>query len=248
MNGPVAFCDLDDSLFQTRPKCPQDQSSGLRLMSRLADGSPSGYATVRQQNFLAWLRAGTIIPVTARSRSVLARVEIEQGPAICANGGCIIDADGNLDRDWHDRLVDEGGRAPAVAEVHAELTGDLSPADHRHWIVTEDGLDLYIVIKCNKGEVAELAQLGERLAARVPEGWRLHTNGNNVAFLPAWLNKRHAVAYLIERVRAENPGVPLIGIGDSHSDAGFMDLCDFAMTPTNSQLWSAATRGNTWLA
>jgi hydroxymethylpyrimidine pyrophosphatase-like HAD family hydrolase len=248
MSWPVAFCDLDDSLFQTRPKCPQDQSSGLRLMSRLADGSPSGYATVRQQNFLAWLRAGTIIPVTARSRSVLARVDIEQGPAICANGGCIINADGNLDRDWHDRLVEEGARARAVAEVHAELTGELSPAHHRHWIVTEDGLDLYIVIKCNKGEVAELAQLGERLAARVPEGWRLHTNGNNLAFLPPWLNKRHAVAYLIERIRAENPDVPLIGIGDSHSDAGFMDLCDFAMTPTNSQLWSAATRGNPWLA
>jgi len=245
--GPVAFCDLDDSLFQTRPKCPEDEVEGLRLMSRLDDGSPSGYATVRQQAFLAWLRAGQIVPVTARGRSVLARVDIEQAPAICANGGCIIDADGAIDRAWHDRLVDEGRQATPVGEVHAEFTGGLS-ADYRHWIVSEDGLDLYVVIKSNSGDAAALAALGARLGAALPPGWRMHANSNNLALLPGWLNKRHAVAYLIDRVRAENPGVPLIGVGDSLSDAGFMDLCDFAVTPTNSQLWSAATHGNVWLA
>jgi len=248
MRGPVAFCDLDDSLFQTRPKCPEDETEGLRLMSRLADGSPSGYATVRQQNFLAWLRSGKIVPVTARGRSVLARVDIDQSPAICANGGCIVDARGEIDRAWHDRLSDEGRRTTAVGDVHAELTGSLSPADYRHWIVAEDGLDLYVVIKSNHDDTTGLAELGDRLGAALPDGWRLHANGNNLAFLPGWLNKRHAVAYLIDGVRAENPGVPLIGIGDSLSDAGFMDLCDFAVTPTNSQLWSAATRGNVWMA
>ena len=30
-----------------------------------------------------------------------------------------------------------------------------------------------------------------------------------------------------------------IGIGDAQSDFGFMDLCDFAMMPTESQLWEA---------
>jgi hypothetical protein len=67
-------------------------------MSYLNDGSVSGLASERQTRFAAWLRMGTLVPVTARSREVLARVEIEQSPAICANGGCIITRTGEVDQ------------------------------------------------------------------------------------------------------------------------------------------------------
>ena len=72
MSQPIALVDLDDTLFQTVGKCPGGTGEGLRLMSRLVDGSPSGYATQTQQNLLSWLRMGKVIPVTARSRDVLA--------------------------------------------------------------------------------------------------------------------------------------------------------------------------------
>ena len=62
---PLVLTDLDDTLFQTMPKCPPGKD-GLLQMSSLLDGSPSGFATPMQQHFLRWLQDGTVVPVTAR--------------------------------------------------------------------------------------------------------------------------------------------------------------------------------------
>jgi len=244
--NPVILTDLDDTLFQTLPKCPPGQQ-GLRQMSSLLDGSPSGFATPMQQHFLRWLETGTVIPVTARGRDVLARVTIGQAPAICSNGGCILDGDGALDRVWHDRLETESRRVPPVGEVYRALTDSLCTERFRHWAVEENGLTLYIVVKSNAHDADELAVLEQDLAPQVPSGWRCHRNGNNLAYLPPWLSKRHAARYMIDRIRAARPDQPIIGIGDSVSDVGFMDLCDFAAVPTRTQLWSHIALGNGWI-
>jgi hydroxymethylpyrimidine pyrophosphatase-like HAD family hydrolase len=247
MTRPLILADLDDSLFQTRPKCGDWPEADLRLMSCLADGSPSGYATPPQQALLGWLAQGELVPVTARARDVLARVDIAQAPAICANGGCILTATGEPDKAWHDRLTAEARSAEAPSALYPVLTDGLNE-DYRHWIVSEDGLDLYLVIKSNLGDVPALTALADALRARLPQGWRIHANGNNLAFLPPWLSKRAAVGYFLKAVRAETPGRLVVGIGDSWSDAGFLDLCDLAMIPTAAQLWQHIARGHDWIA
>lgn len=247
MTRPIVFTDCDDTLFQTGRKCPGGETGGLKCMSTLADGAPSGFATTRQEAFLAWLQVGTVIPVTARSREVLGRVNMVQAPAVCSNGGAIISQDGCLDRDWHCFLATEAGRIPAVADVYAAAAQHLPADAFRHWIVRESGLDLYIVIKSNLDDESGLSALGDEIAATLPKGWRRHSNGNNLAFLPPWLSKRAAVAYLIDNFRDNAPGAPVIGVGDSHSDAGFMDLCDFAIAPTDSQLWKSMIQSSPWV-
>lgn len=244
---PLILVDLDDTLFQTRGKCGDWPDAALRPMSWLKDGEPSGYSTPRQRALLQWIGAGEIVPVTARSREVLARVEIAAAPAICANGGCILSADGQPDAIWHARLEKLAHGETGPAAIHAECTADLCSEAYRHWVVSENGLDLYAVIKSNKGDEAGLHRLGRTLGTRLPEGWRIHANGNNLAFLPPWLGKRQAAAYMLQQVRSETPERLVIAIGDSHSDAGFMDLADFAMLPTASQFWAAAVRGNEWV-
>ena len=244
--NPLVLTDLDDTLFQTLPKCPPG-ITGLRQMSSLVDGTPSGFATPLQQNFLRWLETGSVVPVTARGRDVLARVNIGSAPAICSNGGCILGDDGALDGTWHAWLVAQAREAAPVAEVYRLLTDPLCTQRFRHWAVEDAGLDLYIVIKSNAQDDAALATLEQDLAPIVPVGWRCHRNGNNLAYLPPWLSKRHAARYFIDRVRAEQPDRPIIGIGDSVSDVGFMDLCDFAAVPTGSQLWAHVADGNGWI-
>lgn len=247
MTRPLILADLDDSLFQTRPKCGDWAEGDLRLMSRLADGAPSGYATPPQQALLGWLAHGELVPVTARARAVLARVDIAQAPAICANGGCILTHAGEPDPVWHDHLAAEARRGEAPAALYPALAAGLDEDAFRHWMVSEDGLDLYIVIKSNHGDVPALASLAEALRSRLPAGWRIHANGNNLAFLPPWLNKRAAVRYFLEGVRRETPERLVIGIGDSWSDAGFLDLADMAMIPTQAQLWQHIARGHDWI-
>ena len=243
---PLILTDLDDTLFQTLEKCPAD-GPGLRQMSSLADGSPSGFATPMQQHFLHWLEGGDVVPVTARGREVLARVAVRQAPAIASNGGCILRADGSLDIDWHEHLCGQASGADAVHDVYRLLTDTLCATSFRHWLVEEHGLALYVVIKSNLGSHTALAELEQQLAAIKPPTWRCHRNGNNLAYLPPWLSKRHAVHYMIGRVRAETPDRPIIGIGDSISDVGFMDLCDFAMAPTRSQLWADVVADSDWV-
>lgn len=244
---PLILTDLDDTLFQTiRDDTPA--AADLRVMSKLSDGSPSGYATKQQQHFLSWLRVGHVIPVTARSADVLARVKIEQAPAIVSNGGCIRSEEGAFDQDWHDQLVLRSTQGERVEDIYHVIVDKLDRRAFRHWIVSENGLPLYIVIKSNTRDEQALAGLAQSLATSLPEGWRRHSNGNNLAFLPQWLNKRHAVSYFINRQRALHPDQPIIGIGDSVSDAGFMDLCDFAMVPSRSQLWRSIVEGNEWAA
>lgn len=172
MSQPIALVDLDDTLFQTVGKCPGGTGEGLRLMSRLVDGSPSGYATQTQQNLLSWLRMGKVIPVTARSRDVLARVDIEQAPAICSNGGCIIAPGGAIDRAWHDHLVTQAQTTDPIADVYGVLTADLDKTDYRHWIVDENDLPLFIVVKTNGADHGVLADLSAASADRLPAGWR----------------------------------------------------------------------------
>jgi len=244
--APVILTDLDDTLFQTMPKCPPS-ATDLRPMSTLMDGSPSGFATKLQQNFLLWLKAGLVIPVTARGRAVLARVNIPSSPAICSNGGCILDGYGEFDRVWHAQLEITARDAAPVADVYQALTRNLCKERFRHWSVEENGLDLYIVIKSNESDDLALAKIETDLAPDIPEGWRCHRNGNNLAYLPPWLSKRHAARYLIARYRVERPEQPIIGIGDSVSDVGFMDLCDFAAAPTTSQLWTHIVDGSKWI-
>jgi hydroxymethylpyrimidine pyrophosphatase-like HAD family hydrolase len=247
MIRPIVFTDLDDTLFQTARKCPDEDVTGLIVMSTLADGKASGYATARQQNLLGWLRQGSVIPVTARSSAVLARVAIEQAPAICSNGGCIIGVDGAIDLEWHSLLASKASSDSSIQAAHALFTNDLDSSAFRHWIVAEAGLDLYIVIKSNLDDDAALQTIAGRILPSLPSSWRIHRNGNNLALLPGWLNKRHAVAYLIDRLREDSPDTPIVGIGDSSSDVGFMDLCDFAMVPTISQIWSSIASASDWV-
>lgn len=244
---PLILADLDDSLFQTRGKCGDWPDAQLRPMSRLEDGSPSGFATPPQQALLAWLAQGEVVPVTARSRAVLARVDIAQAPAICANGGCILTAEGAPDPVWHDHLVKAAQATRAPAALYPILTGGLSQIAFRHWVVSEGGLDLYIVIKSNTGDIPALDAVSQACAAHLPPGWRIHANGNNLAFLPPWLNKRAAVRHLLETVRADTPERLVIGLGDSWSDAGFLDLADIAMVPTQGQLWQHVATGHDWI-
>ena len=251
----LILTDLDDTLFQTRRKCPDVPAERLATMSTLTDGSASGYATPRQQNLLRWLRQdqvppplcdGTIVPVTARSRQVLHRVNIEQAPAICANGGCIITDDSVPDQEWHAHLQAQARATVDVDEVYRGLIDLVSGEIFRHWTVNEGDLALYIVIKSNVDNGTALDPLHGKITPHLPKGWRLHRNGNNLAFLPPWLNKRSAAKYLIDQRRVDDPDLLVIGLGDSHSDIGFMDVCDYAMTPTGSQIWDHLVATSDW--
>lgn len=241
----LVLVDLDDTLFQTLRKCPPDvPADALRALGFGRDGAPLGFATPRQGRFLSWLgEAALIVPVTGRGSDALGRVSIPFGAAICAHGGVILDEDGEADADWTGHIAREA--APHAAKLAAlersatEIAGQLE-VPLRARTLSEQGAGLYVLLKHADGDAAALDRVVDRVVPLVPPGWTVHRNGNNAALMPPFLGKAQAVRALLPRLRDRHPDAPVIGIGDSLSDAPFMALCDYAMMPSGSQL-SAAT-------
>jgi hypothetical protein len=241
----IALVDLDDTLFQTLRKCPPDiPADRLVPLGFAKDGAPLSYATPRQMQLIEWLsETAWLVPVTARSRDALMRARIPFSAAICAHGGVIIGEDGEVDAQWHGHAVRQS--AAYAGELEA-LTARITAEAQRRLItlrvrvLSEGELGLYVLAKHEDVDEDALHAVIDAVAGDVPAGWTIHRNGNNAALMPPWLGKAHAVAALLPRLRAAHPDAPVIGIGDSITDAPYMGLCDFAMMPKGSQLAAKA--------
>lgn len=237
----VALVDLDDTLFQTIRKCPPGlDPAALTPLAYASDGSPLGFATPRQMHFLQWLSETThLVPVTARSLDALRRVRIPFAAAVCAHGGVVLDEESKADALWSSQITQE---AAIVAPMLATLVAAIQRAaldqgsDLAVRVLSEGATGLYVLAKHPSADEAALHAAVDAVVGEVPMGWTIHRNGNNVALMPPYLGKQHAVAYLLPALRARFPDAPIIGIGDSLTDAPFMALCDYAMMPTGSQL------------
>jgi hydroxymethylpyrimidine pyrophosphatase-like HAD family hydrolase len=237
----IALVDLDDTLFQTRRKCPAELTEGtLTPVAFARDGEPLGFATPRQLAFLTWLSETTrLVPVTGRSLDALRRVKLDFTAGVCAHGGVVLREDGSHDPDWAAHIAAEAARhaemldrLAAAVRVAADAAG--TPLSIR--VLDEDGVPLYVIVKHPDAIDHELNAVVDAMVGEVPGDWTVHRNGNNIALMPPFLGKAHAVAPLLADLRAQFPAAPVIGIGDSLTDAPFMKLCDFAMMPTGSQL------------
>jgi hypothetical protein len=234
----ITLVDLDDTLFQTIRKCPPDlPAEALTPLGFARDGSALSYATPRQMRFIELLgQTSHLVPVTARSLDALRRVRIPFTAAICAHGGVVLDQAGQEDSVWASRIAAE---AAAHADELVRLVDVIAACGDsaiQVRVLTEGAVPLYVLVKHAEQDADALHRLVDAAVPALPAGWTHHRNGNNIALMPPYLGKAKAVAHILPALRARFPDTPVIGIGDSITDAPFMALCDFAMLPTGSQL------------
>jgi hypothetical protein len=238
---PCLFLDLDDTMFQTMRKCPP----GARLENAASgrDGTPLSFMTDGQTAlFRLFSETMRVIPTTARSLDAFKRVHLpfEHG-AILDYGGVILDAAGNVDPQWDAGIREQ---AAAAGGIMHDLCGAIRDYAARHGmtlsvrIIGDFAMELYIVIKQPDAEIAVLEQLHrECVLPLAPAEFYVHFNDNNIAIIPRFLNKAHAVKFLIEeRLRPADGTLVTIGMGDSLSDLHFMGVCDYLLAPTGSQI------------
>lgn len=240
---PLVFVDLDDTLFQTARKMAE--GTPRSVATRDVQGQPNGYMSPVQQAFTHWLLASAdVVPVTARSVEAYRRVELGfSHGAVCAHGGVMLGADGSVDRHWCARMADAllpfQQRLPELVDAALGIGKGLGYS-LRGWVVEERGQRHYVVIKHNETDDSVLARvLDEVRGWGLLAGMQVHRNGNNLAFLPEGLGKRLAVEEWLRRDRTACGERPVLGMGDSLTDLGFMGLCDWWATPSRSQLAKA---------
>lgn len=234
---PLLLVDLDDTLFQTHRR--REPLATDRIATLDKSGQPLSFMSPKQQNMVDWLlQSGDVIPVTARSVEALSRVQIDfQHGAVCSHGGAILNANGELDAEFHALQLTQ--LAP-LQQPMVQLVEDLKQLGEkfgsvRTWVVQENDLNLYVVLKQNSPEQLFLNQLVQDLPKSIYDDFYLHMNGNNLAIIPHTVSKQKATEFLLQKVDPTQQRF-CIGFGDSLSDLGFLGLCDWFGMPKNSQM------------
>jgi len=73
-------------------------------------------------------------------------------------------------------------------------------------------------------------QLGEHLA-----GWRFADYDYYIEMVPPYSRKEFAVQWFLDNIADQNRSFT-IGMGDMLTDLGFATICDYFISPTQSQI------------
>lgn len=241
----ILFADLDDTLFQTLAKYSGDPS--LEPVAYYKSGDACSYTTEKQRMLFDFLDENmTVIPTTARDLEAFRRVKLGfTSYAICNFGGVVISPNGEIDSYWKNRVLENiNPLMPLLHDLIADINVFCTASDFpgRAKIISDCGIDFYLVIKDPEKKIERLGIIENEVVlpwiARQNNLFFIHRNANNLAVVPAAINKSHAVEYVISLLKKDNAEIMTFGMGDSKTDAQFMTLCDYAITPKTSQLAS----------
>lgn len=244
------FVDLDDTLFQTPAKCPPH--TALAPAALYADGRVCSYSTPQQRALLATFSDQmTLIPVTARSEDAFGRVQLPfTSYAIVDFGATLLLPNRQAHSGWQQRMHPLLAQAlPALQALQQQLQVYVLQQDWpvRVYFIQQGQTPCYLNLKSATKTLSHLDALLQNCIQpwlhQQGQGFYVHHNGNNLAILPEGVSKTHAVAFLLDELRQQGGPLLSIGMGDSHTDAGFMALCDYALVPKGSQLATRLTAG-----
>lgn len=240
----VAFVDLDDTLFSSLHK--QEEETGLEPAALLRDGSIVSYSSPQQRALTQWIfESNLVVPVTARTAEAFNRVLLKfNGHAVVSHGATILAPGQTAEHAWAER-VDRAleTELQVLAVLHQKLEAEHGGEGGLHVRVAgEPGRPAYLMVKNPAKDPVPVRQASEMCVApwiAANPGFTHHLNGNNLAVLPPSIGKRAAVAYLIEKLKADHGDIFVVGAGDSLTDAPFLTLCHAVLIPTKSQIWHA---------
>lgn len=245
----IAFCDLDDTLFFTGRKLNEALRGGTATLDRL--GEPHSFLSRHQAHLLDTLLSGaTLVPVTGRDPESYGRVQLKfPSWAILDHGATVLRPGGQQDRVWSlviRETLEEQEQALRLAAQAAQHISDLTHLDctvRLHEVKSDGahGWPMMVVVKHPYALQNSLDAMSAQWALWRQEAGvdlRFFANGNNLTLIARGVSKETAVQYVLEQLQDELQGQELLtlGLGDSLADAPFMGLCDFALTPGDSQL------------
>jgi hydroxymethylpyrimidine pyrophosphatase-like HAD family hydrolase len=212
-------------------------------------GKPVSFRSAPQAGMLDLLLAGArVIPCTGRSVSKYRRVQLGFNDyAITSFGGVILTPDGEPEAGWHSEMSRaasvEAENMRGMLALAREGAARINGGDLSVELISDAGLDLVIKVQSKDGVQAHLDELGACFNEQAPVSWMVHLNDGQLSAFPRFLGKVQACRYFLENL-AGSPSL-VIGCGDSLSDLGFIGLCHFMVTPTQSQIFRTVSESAT---
>lgn len=242
---PIILTDLDDTLFQTKRKIEiNGYSEAFEMAAFDREMQPRSFFTEKQSIFTKWLLDTTIlIPVTARGTEEFSRVKIPFNSfKITTHGAVILDENNQPLATWKELITEALKPVQSILQEKQKLLSDkFKHHKINAWarINTEyDNTNIYLVAKHkDSSQIKELYDLCDEIDKETGlDGFYIHRNDNNIAWLPKSIEKSNATRFLISLLEQTYPNSPIIGFGDSISDYSFLQLCDWYGTPNKGQL------------
>lgn len=236
----ILFADLDDTLMQTREKCPAD--ADVLPVAYDKEGLPLSYITQEQRTFFEMANGGLVIPVTGRNHDAVKRVDLPfTSYKVISHGAVILDEKDIPLLSWMERISGEIEVWRDFLERMNAMIQDRILRDGlklRSRVIYDYDVPAYISVKADdksfNAHFDSLADIFDGFLKK--EGGRVHVNGRNAALMPAYTKKERAVEHLMAILK-EKHGLPLfIGAGDSVTDIPFMNLCHYQIKPQHSQI------------
>lgn len=247
---PIILTDLDDTLFQTKRKFKSDEQFEKAVVGAFdRKNQPRSFMSAIQKNMLSWLlETAEVIPVTARGTEEIQRIAIDfNSYAITTHGAVILDKTGKPCDDWKGKILQALShykeRLTALEQHVSNMLANPSQypvlPNVNAWcrMNYEYHHPIYLVMKVtDSAHVRELNAYADWVEDTFDlDGFYVHRNDNNVAWLPRCIEKGQAVSYLLNQLKASELDRPILGFGDSLSDYSFMKYCDFISIPKGSQ-------------
>lgn len=206
-----------------------------------SEPTPSSWIPRATHSFMSTLaKAFSIVPVTARDLASFSRVAIESLPfhdgAVVANGAILLKPGSMTPDKEHDAQVETVliGWKQVLYDLIERVHGLQLGVGIRARLVTSNvDAPAYMVVKADESfwptdsgqTVLEMLQTA---------GLRTAQFGREVQGVPCGLSKRAGVEAFARRFK--NGALPLLGLGDTHEDLGFLGLAEFMAMPRSSQL------------
>ncbi|ADO08017.1 hypothetical protein Pvag_pPag20027 (plasmid) [Pantoea vagans C9-1] len=251
MNKPLALCDLDDTLFQTKRKMIAELGEEpFRVGALDRELKPRSYMSETQAMMVDWLLStAELIPVTARGTEETARVQIPfTSWKVMTHGAVIANPDGSVNEEWA-HIVQSALAVlrEKLLSYQKRLSDELEAAGIDAWCRMNyeyAGTPVYFVMKHRDStRIQELFDFNAKaVKAFDTSDFYIHQNGNNVAWIPNCIQKGLAVEWLLKKIREERSAFPVIGLGDSLSDHTFMKHCQWFGMPSRSQFADAVSQ------
>lgn len=219
----VFFADLDECLL-VRPET--------------ADSNQPFTMTEAQRTLLdAMWDMGEVVPTTGQTIEEYEALRLPfSSRAIVSHGVTIREPWGEPNKRWHKMMLAEAAAHDATfSDIHAYLRS-LADSNVHVRIASEFGVDYRVVAQCIDGSHERASDLEQTVAPQLPTDWRVGRHKGRISVFPPFVRKEKAVTWYRRNLA---PKAKLaIGIGDRHSDRAFLECCDFAMLPTDSELFA----------
>ena len=229
------LADVDDNLIATGRKSTVDGAKPIAWDNK---GEVCGFLTPKQKVMLDWFQAGCeVVPTTARSTDAMRRFRLPvRRYGITAFGGTVLGANRQPLAKWRNFVEAPAAAAkPILASLLTLVTTEAKAAgiDVRATVLQDYGIDMFLSVKHNQRNLAELAVLHALVLKAAPSDWTVHLNSNFLAAYPPHIGKEKAARWFIDNIVPK--GAITIGMGDSLTDAPFMAECDYIFMPNGTQ-------------